>query len=160
MENKYRIVISNASKTVEIESSDVTWLEKKQKELMKFLSTEHTTEKSEMVTTKSSVQESKKIPAHITINEFYRKYCNDIKTNTDLSVYFLYYLNLIEKKKDINTNNIRELFIKVGIPKANTLNYADILGRAKKRALVNYINSYWSLTITGEDFVLNKIQSS
>jgi len=65
-----------------------------------------------------------------------------------------------EKKKEISTNHVKEIFIKVGIPKANTLNYADILGRAKKRALVNYIGGFWVLTITGEDFVLNTIQST
>ncbi len=160
MENKYRILINNASGTIEIESTDSRWLEKKQKELIKLLNDDKIFEKKITHQNKIAEVETKKIPSHITINEYYRKYCKDIKTNTDLAVYFIYYLTWIEKKKDISTNHVKELFIKVGIPKANSLNYADMLGRAKKRALVNYISGFWSLTITGEDFVLNKIQSS
>jgi hypothetical protein len=32
---------------------------------------------------------------------------------------------------------------------------ADILNQSKRKALLNSVNSQWSLTITGEDFVLN-----
>lgn len=160
MENKYRILVTTASGTIEIESTDANWLEKKQKELIKLLGDERIPEKKNIVQSKSSEIEPKKIPSHITINEYYRKYCNEIKSNTDLAVYFIYYMTWIEKKKDITTNHVRELFMKVGIPKANNLNYADMLGRAKKRALVNYISGFWSLTITGEDFILNTIQSA
>ena len=160
MENKYRVLIANSSGTIEIESTDAGWVEKKQKELIKLIRDDKNLEKKIVSQIKSSELETKKIPSHITINEYYRQYCKEIKTNTDLAVYFIYYMSWFEKKKDITTNHVRELFIKVGIPKANNLNYADILGRAKKRALVNYIDGFWILTITGEDFVLNTIQST
>jgi hypothetical protein len=35
----------------------------------------------------------------------------------------------------------------------------DVLLKAKKIAFLNYVNKLWSLTTTGEDFVLNNITS-
>ncbi|TGL35942.1 hypothetical protein [Leptospira perdikensis] len=159
MSETYRITIQIGENKLELESHDPKWIESKQKELATYLESIPVNSKPNKPKTESHTDLGKS-GITMTINEYYRKYCNGMKVTTDLAVFFIYYLNWIEKKKDISTNDIKVLFTKVGIPKANTLNYSDILSKAKKRALLNFIDNAWSLTITGEDFVLNKIQDT
>ncbi len=161
MENVYRIVIENGPKKLEVESTDKAWVEKKIAELAKTINIfekglEKIPQKKEIG--KRTPDQKIGLPK-MTIDEFYRNYCTRIRTNTDKAVFFIYFLNLVENKKEISTNDVRDVFIRLRIPKTNSLNYADILARAKKRALLNYIDNLWSLTITGEDYVLNKIQN-
>ncbi len=162
MENVYRIVIENESKKLEVESTDKAWVEKKIAELAKSINIfekglEKISQKKEIG---KKTSEQKVDLSKMTINEFYRKFLTGIRTNTDRAVFFIYYLNWVENKKAITTNNVKDAFIKIRLPNANSLNYPDILARAKRRALLNCIDNVWSLTITGEDYVLNKIQNT
>ncbi len=162
MEGTYRILIENGARRIEIESNEKEWVEKQKVELIKQLKLFET----EAVRPESRAKEEVQLESNngsvsiekLTIMEFYRKYCTGIKTNPDKAVFFIYYLGSVENKKRVTTNDVRDLFVKVGIPKANTLNMADVLSKAKKRALLNYIDNGWSLTITGEDFVVNRLQ--
>ena len=165
MESYYHIVVENGDKRFEIESTDREWVEKQKTDLAKSLGIFQPQAPTRSGSTgkhpKEAPASSERLSiAKMTINEFYRNYCTGLKSNTDKAVFFLYFLSQVENKKNVSTNEIRDLFVAVGIPKANNLNHADILSRAKKRALLNYIDNKWSLTITGEDFVVNKIQGT
>ena len=146
MENHFRIVIENGGKKIELESSDKEWVEKKQKELVKMLditSTQPTVGAKKSSASPEHLAEKDAKLGKATINEFYREYCAGIKTNTDLAVFFIYYMIWVEKKKEISTGDVKERFIKVGIPRANALNYTDILYRAKKRALLSLMAPFF-----------------
>jgi len=161
MENKYRIVVENNGKKFELESTDKNWLEKQKSELSKLLNIfEHTKKLEKSLPEPESIHAATKAVdiSRLSINEFFRKYCMNLRANPDIAVFFIYYLNWVSKKKEASTSDVRELFIKAKIQKASSINYGDILAKAKKRALLNYIDNLWSLTITGEDFVLNKLQ--
>ncbi len=72
---------------------------------------------------------------------------------TELGDYHLF--KNILKKDSIRTSDIVQCFADVSYPSYNKLNITDILSKAKKKALLNNVNNLWSLTITGEDFILN-----
>jgi len=91
----------------------------------------------------------------MTLNEFYRKYVHKIKSRPTIAVFLLYYLQKIQKKDRIKTGDVTNSFKEIAYPNWNALNMTDILTSAKRRAFVNYVNKLWSLTTTGEDYILN-----
>jgi predicted metal-dependent hydrolase len=93
----------------------------------------------------------------MTLNEFYRKYVHKIKSRPTIAVFLLYYLERMRKKDKIQTADVLSCFKEIHYPNWNNLNMTDILTSAKRRALVNYVNKLWSLTTTGEDYVLNMV---
>jgi hypothetical protein len=159
MEEKYRILYQIGEVKFEIESTDKSWLEMKEKQYLdkfsnrreKFIGDEKT---APMETKLRSITDS------ITLNEFYQKYMKgDIKSRTVMAVFFVYYLQKIVKKEDIKSQDVADCFAQIGYPNYNKINMADVLMKSKRRALLNYVNKLWSLTVTGEDFVLNHISS-
>jgi hypothetical protein len=74
-----------------------------------------------------------------------------------MSVFFIYYLQKIRKKDRIKTADVAQCFKDISYPNWNNINVTDTLASAKKRALLNYVNKLWSLTTTGEDYILNTI---
>jgi len=161
MEKNYKISVNFSDGSFEIESTDFKWIERKEKEyLRKFGSLPpKKVRDSEAVGGKerTSVHFSKTLPPQLAINEFYKKYVSTIKSRPIIGVFLLYYLQKIKKQDEIETTDIQQCFKAVAYPNWNRLNITDILTRAKRRALVNYVNKQWSLTATGEDFVLNAI---
>lgn len=162
MEQKYRIAVKLNEFSFEIEGSDLSWVEKKEKEYLNKFSEDHSLKKNqnqESETKKHPHHKEQAVPANLTINEFYNKYLKNgaIKSRPDIAVFFIYYLQKITKKQDIKTQDVTQCFADVGYPSYNKLNMTDILNQAKRKALVNYVNNFWALTITGEDFVLNTI---
>lgn len=160
MEQKYRIAFKLNEFSFEIESSDSNWVEKKEKEYLDKLSEDRLLKKDqreESGTKKHPQHKEQVVHANLTINEFYNKYLKNglIKSRPEIAVFFVYYLQKIAKKQDVITQDIKQCFADVGYPNYNKLNMTDILNQAKRKALVNYVNSIWALTITGEDFVLN-----
>lgn len=154
MANTYRISFRLADASFEIESTDKTWLHSKEKEYLEKLSPspQHTRKVAAIP------PENRTSPAvsGATINEFFKKYIKSYNlSRADISVFFIYYLQRIRKTDSIKTADVKQCFADVGFPKYNNLNIADILNQAKRKALLNYVNDFWSLTITGEDFVLN-----
>lgn len=163
MEHNYRLMFKVGDLSFEIESTDLTWLKAKEKEYLKKLSTELPKHKEKL---QREVAESAKRPVShdlptpsMSINEFYKKYIGQkqIKSRTTIAVFFVYYLQNVSKKDEINTSDISNCFKQVSYPNWNKLNVTDILSRAKRQALLNCVNKLWSLTSTGEDFVLNTI---
>jgi len=96
-------------------------------------------------------------PPEMTLNEFYRKYVQKIKSRPSIAVFFVYYLQKMCKKDKIITADVMKCFKDILYPNWNKLNFTDILNSAKRRALVNYVHKLWSLTTTGEDYVLNSV---
>ena len=163
MEHTYRISFKIGDSSFEIESTDLQWLKKKEKEYFQKLHTEFPKHKEKLQregAEKPGATISRDLPTpDVTINEFFRRYIGQrqIKSRTTIAVFFIYYLQKVLKKGGINTGDVSDCFRHVSYPNWNKLNVTDILRRARSRALVNYFNNLWSLTTTGEDFVLNTI---
>lgn len=153
MDQKYRISFHTGNTGFDVESTDLEWLEKKEKEyLEKVLAI------PERVTTQIQAQENVLLlPQNLTINEFFKRYIkkNNISSRPDVAVFFVYYLQRILKKDAIKTADVAQCFADVSYPSLAKINFADALNQAKKKALLNNVNAFWSLTITGEDFVVN-----
>ena len=156
MEHNYKISVKIGDASFEIETTDLKWLERKEKDYLKKLSAKAVEEVPEEPT-KDVKARSPAVPPKMTLNEFYRKYVQKIKSRPTNAVYFVYYLQKIRKKDKIKTADITNCFGGIGYPNWNKLNMTDILKSAKHRALVNYVNKLWSLTATGEDYVFNAI---
>ncbi len=157
MEHSYRILVTFGEDNFEIESTNLEWLEKKEQEYLQKFQSRHA-KKSQNV--REEVEEEASVPIlppELTINEFYRKYVRSIKSRPIIGVFFIYYLQRFVRKDDIKTTDVQQCFGDVAYPNWNKLNVTDILSNAKRRALVNYVNKLWSLTTTGEDYVLNAI---
>lgn len=93
------------------------------------------------------------------INEFYRKYIHDGKVSSrpDIATFFIYYLEKIKENEEVTSTDVKDCFNKVQYPGWNKINIGDVLNKAKKKAFLNSVGNQWSLTITGEDFVLNNL---
>jgi hypothetical protein len=154
MAENYRISYTVGKSSFDIESTDKAWLESKEQEYLKKIAE---TPQPHRVASDDAQTSSVAIPQNLTINEFYKKYIkpNKITGRPDIAVFFIYYLEKISKRDSIKTSDIVQCFADVSYPAYNKLNMTDVLNQAKKKALLNNVNSLWSLTITGEDFVLN-----
>lgn len=155
MDQIYKISFQINNTSFSIESTDNEWLEKKEKE---YLSKIQETKKS----TWSSEKTSEVLSDTTTINEFYRKYIKEknVKSRTNLAVFFVYYLTKVKTLDSIRTSDVAQCFADISYPNYSKINVTDTLNQAKRRALLNCVNSMWSLTITGEDYVLNFLNTS
>jgi len=156
MEKKYRISFKIGNTCIDLESTDVKWLEKKEKIYLQKISSKSEEEPAVGHGLMEPVEATGK-HGKITLNEFYRKHVHKIKSRPTVAVFMLYYLEKIRKKEKIRTADVVHCFKDIGYPNWNKLNMTDILTSAKRRALVNYVNKIWSLTTTGEDYVLNML---
>jgi hypothetical protein len=156
MKNNYRISIKIGDVDFEIESTNVKWVEAKEKAFLQKMGKKQI---GDAVESRDASRESTmaEMPPQITLNEFYRKYVHKIKSRPTIAVLLLYYLEKIQKKDKIKTGDVANCFRDIHYPNWNKLNMTYILTNAKHRALVNYVNKLWSLTTTGEDFVLNML---
>lgn len=155
MEHKYRVSFRVGEASFDIESTDRTWLENKEKDYVEKL----LEKASHLIKSTEHIAASEVIPQNLTINEFYKQHikASKITARPDIAVFFVYYLEKILKKEFIKTADVAQCFADVSYPNYNKLNVTDILNQAKRKALLNYVNNIWSLTITGEDYVLNTI---
>ncbi|KAF0109081.1 MAG: hypothetical protein FD146_125 [Anaerolineaceae bacterium] len=159
MEHNYRISHRIGDSSFELESTDKDWVDKKEKEYLSKL-VEQPAKRIKTSEKEPSFDEKKEsLPSNITINEFYRKYLklSKVTSRPSMAVFFIYYLSKISKKDPIKTQDVLDCFAAISYPNYNNLNMADILNKAKRTALLNNVNNQWSLTITGEDYVLNLI---
>lgn len=153
MEHKYRISVQMGDSGFEVESTDLQWLESKEKEYLDKLK-----EKPSRSVPPPPGYESPVLPQNLTINEFYKKYIkSNITARPDIAVFFVYFLQNILKKETIKTSDVAQCFADVSYPNYNKLNFTDILNQGRRKALLNNVNNLWSLTITGEDFIINTI---
>lgn len=152
MEHKYRIAVKGRDTSFELESTDREWLEKKEKEYLEKFGASQQAAFAPM-----TKDEAIALPQNLTINEYYKKYikANNITARPDIAVFFVYYMQKILKRDALKTGDISQCFADVSYPNYNKLNFTDILNQARKKALLNSVNNLWTLTITGEDFVLN-----
>ncbi len=159
MSENYRISFQVGDFKFEIESTDKEWVESKEKEYLERIIQKGKTISSKKETTKPVKENT--IPPNITINEFYKNYikANNITSRPNIAVLFVYYLQKVIKQNEIKTQDVTKCFGDIQYPNYNNINITDILRRGKKRALLNYVNDLWSLTMTGEDFILNSITS-
>lgn len=158
----YKIVIGSSS--IEISSHDKSWVEEKiknYKDLIERFQTIHETAISTTKIDSTNVSPQRQIVSNMPINEFYRKFIHSkIKSRPDIATFFVYFLTKVEAKKDVNAGEVKEMFKEVKYPNWNKLNIPDILGNAKKKALLNSVNGQWSITISGEDFILNSMSEN
>ena len=152
MNHNYRIAFRIGDSSFDIESTDLDWLKKKEKEYLEKV--------SKKATHKAKLEEEETpqvLPKNLTINEFYKRYikAHNITSRADIAVLFVYYLQKVLKSDTIRTSDIAKSFGDISYPNYNKLNFTDILNQAKRKAFLNNINNLWSLTITGEDFVIN-----
>lgn len=162
MEHTYRISFKIGDSSFEIESTDLKWLESKEKDYIKKLDTQASKFKSEaQISAPSPKRPSSRdiVTLDMSLNEFFRSYIRErkITSRTTIVVFFVYYLERVLKKDEINMADVRQCFKDASYPNWNKLNVTDILRRARRRALLNHVNNLWSLTTTGEDFVLNSL---
>jgi hypothetical protein len=155
MAENYRVSYTVGHLSFDIESTDKAWLEIKEKEYLAKLAEAPQQAHGSATITPGTGQVV--IPQNLTINEFYKQYIKSkkITSRPDITVFFIYYLEKILKKDSIKTGDVIQCFADVSYPAYNNINMADILNQSKRKALLNSVNSQWSLTITGEDFVLN-----
>ncbi|PKL16341.1 MAG: hypothetical protein CVV49_16725 [Spirochaetae bacterium HGW-Spirochaetae-5] len=158
----YKIVIGSSS--IEISSHDKNWVEEKiinYKDLIeRFQNNNEVVIPSQKMDT-SIASPKRQIVSNMPMNEFYRKFIHSkIKSRPDIATFFVYYLTKVEDKKDVGANEVKEMFKEVKYPNWNKLNIPDILGNAKKKALLNSVNGQWSMTISGEDFILNSMSEN
>jgi hypothetical protein len=155
MDQSYRIAFTIGNVKFELESTDLAWLEAKEKEYLAKLSESRASPQSPV----QRLPEPTPVPQNLTINEFYKTYIRQkkITARPDIAVFFVYYLEKILKKETVATADVTQCFADVSYPAYNKLNMTDILNQAKRKALLNNVNKLWSLTITGEDFVLNTL---
>jgi hypothetical protein len=163
VETLYRISYQSGQVQFELESSDETWVEKKEKQYLDLLkgASAISLQKERGGADSSSALTKAPISGSITVQEFYTKYIksNKITSRPNIAVFFLYYLQKLTGKQDIITQDVVQCFAEIGYPSYNKINMTDTLNQAKRKALLNNINKTWSLTSTGEDFVLNLISS-
>jgi hypothetical protein len=129
VEQQYKIALKLNDFGFELESTDKKWVEDKEKEyLERFCS--HESKKG-----KASKTEELTIPketmVNLSINEFYKKYvkASNITSRPDIAVFFVYYLQKIQKTIEIKSGNITECFKDISYPGYNTINYTDILNQ-------------------------------
>jgi hypothetical protein len=163
METRYRITFTQGDSTFEIESTDRVWLEKKEKEYLRKLSAIPRKGRSPRVIEAGAEPGGKgeiaAPAADLSITEFFREYVagKRVSSRTRIAVFFVYYLQKVQKKGEVSTGDVGNCFKEVSYPGYNKLNMTDILRRARRQALLNYVNKVWSITTTGEDFVLNTV---
>ena len=157
MEHKYRVSFRIGDASFDIESTDLAWLESKEKNYVAKL----LDKASQLIKSAEHNDRDKSafLPQNLTINEFYKNYikANKVTARPDIAVFFVYYLEKILKKEIIKTADVVQCFADVSYPNFSKLDIGDILNQAKRKALLNYVNNHWLLTITGEVFVLNNI---
>lgn len=162
MEPKYRISFQIGNLKFEVESTDQNWVEAKEKQYLEQYLKERLEKEPLKAELPGAMEKKEKvtlISPSITINEFYRQYVkeNQITSRPNIAVFMVYFLEKILKKDAITTADITKCFGDISYPEYNKLNMPDILNQARRKALLNYVNNLWKLTITGEDFVLNTI---
>ena len=159
----YKLSFSVNSKTIEISSHDKSWVEKKETEykdeIVKLLTTKQTHLQAKDKSSEIITSQKTEVNPSISINEFYRKYIHETKISSrpDIATYFVYYLTKIKKQEEIAPTDVKDCFKDSGYPNWNKINISDVLSKAKNKAFLNYHNNQWTLTITGEDFVINKL---
>jgi hypothetical protein len=159
MSELYKLSVTRAGVTVSAESQDKEWVEERVQE---YLSSAHLTPLSGAPEDSSGDQgQPSSVPASMTIPEFFRNYIKplNLKSRPDLALFFVYYLEKMDGREEIKTSDAAACFAAVGYANHNKLNYTDILTSNRKKGLLNYVGSQWSLTFTGEDYVLNKLSS-
>jgi hypothetical protein len=159
MDQNYRISFYLENTGFDIESTDKEWLEEKEKEYLTKLNSVASQPGSSAID--SELEKPTVLPQNLTVNEFYRNIvtANNVRSRPDIAVFFIYYLRKIRKMEAIKPADVQQCFADIFYPGYNKLNFPDILNKAKNRALLNYVNGLWSLTITGEDYVLNSIRN-
>jgi hypothetical protein len=155
----YKLVLTKDRISVEIASHDREWVEGKEKEYRKFLEQELPAPTQRPVPGRTDSQRSSAVPAEIPVNEFYRKYVHSqkISSRPEIATFFVYYLTKVQNNSDVGSAEVKDLFKQVQYPGWNNVNISDVLNKAKKKALLNSVGNQWSLTITGEDYVLNNL---
>ena len=160
MEEFYKVSITVGDRTVEIESHDKQWLEDKVTELRSYVD-EQPPSPTTSTTAKDRSAASPIDHASLTVPEFYQRYMKPLKLKSrpDLALFFVYYLQRIAGQEEVKSADVTKCFSEIGYANYNNLNYADILASNRKKGLLNYVNNKWSLTHTGDDYVLNKIST-
>jgi len=159
---EYKIHITIGGTTIEIASSDKKWVAAQEKKYASLIENITSGKAVKASTSKNSEEVSNdpvSISSKLSVNEFYRRYVKGkITSRNDIATFFVFFLTKTGEKKEFAPSEVKELFKSVGYPDWNSINISDVLNQARKKALLNSVNNQWSLSITGEDFVLNAIE--
>ncbi len=161
MEQLYKIKINLGKLTVELESHDKEWLEVKEKKYLdEFISNPQIMAKaSDKLENDDQQLEISHDFTSFTINEYYNKYLSGKSyPRTTVATLLFYYLEKIRKIENIKTGDVRNAFQEISFPKYDKINFTDLLSQLKKTGILNKINNYWKLTLTGMDFVTGKMK--
>lgn len=161
MSESYRLSVQIDGRHVEVESQDREWVEAKFSELKAYLSAP-ASQPLGGVSDSLGKRDEPVLDTSMTVPEFYQKYIKPqkLRSRPDIALFFVYYLQKIAKEAEIKSSDVAKCFGEIGYANYNKLNYADILSSNRKKGLLNYVNSIWTLTMTGQDYVLNRIASS
>lgn len=161
MENTYRLSVNIGEGAFSVESNDKDWVELKQGELAEYIK-EHLGAIDRDSGRKSVSRGVSVGGSSITIQEFYKKYVQPSNklSRPDLAVLLIYYLEKINGETEIKTGDVTNAFGSIGYPGYNKINFSDVLLNARKKGFLNYVNSNWTLTLTGEDFVVDRISAA
>lgn len=160
---EYKIHLSAGGSTFEAASHDKDWVveqEKKYESLIAKILSQDSPIVNDSQGQKELVRNSTgQISSKLSVNEFYRKNVmeNKISSRPDIATFFIFYLSRTGQKTEFTANEVKEQFKAVGYPAWNSININDVLNKARQKALLNSVNNQWSLSITGEDFVLNAL---
>ncbi|MBK7230307.1 MAG: hypothetical protein IPH97_15880 [Ignavibacteriales bacterium] len=156
----YKIAVKKGEYNIEVSSHDQKWVEDKIKTYKSFFEDLPNKPIENIGKVQTTFTEKAQNLESISINEFYKKFiAGKVSSRPEIATFFVYYLTKSKNQKEFNSAEIKEQFREVGYPAWNGINIADTLNQAKKRALLNNFNSQWSLSLTGEDFILNKISN-
>jgi hypothetical protein len=163
MESKYKISFNYTDLSFEIESTNLHWIEEKTKSLFEKIETLKNNSLSNTPTKAKNVGNNVDTSAisQLSVTEFYQVYIkkNNISTRTEIALFFIYYLEKVQKKSDIKTSDVAICFKEIGYPNYSQINFTDVLHQNRKKGLLNNVNGFWSLTITAMDFIFNVITS-
>ena len=159
MEHNYRINFSYGNLHIEIESTNIDWIKKKEKQYLKDIFN-HSTKYIESGEEGSTLQKTfdlEKISL-IDIKRKIRKF--GIKGRSYYAIAFIFYLQNKRKLEMVSSKDIIDCFKEIDYPLKLSINMMErSLKIAKKRGFVKSTNEFWSLTTLGEDWILNLLAS-
>ncbi len=156
----YKIKVTMGRITFEIESHDKNWVESKEKALMGNIFDDPASlrrladfgeEKRETIALEPT-------DMSLTINEYYQKYVKPRNfSRPTIALFLVYYLEKLRKEEAVKTNDVKMAFQEIQFPKYDKINLTDILNSLKAKGYLNKPAGKWKLTITGVDYVLDKM---
>ena len=159
METLYKVNVVRGQLAFTVESHDKAWVEARAKEYLQMQAKWLNEVPSEPESRPRQPPSKLGHRGSMSPNEFYRAYIHGkITSRPDIATFFVYYLEKIQKKTTVTSGDVRDMFRQAQYSGWNKVNVPDALLKAKKKAFLNSVGNKWSLSISGEDYVLNNLK--